>query len=308
MKDVAKSTILMGIALSLWLVAPLLVWAQPGPLTVGLPVASDLPANASAPFTPSEEFQDLITDIVRDNIPHEYEKTKNWGNTKKVFAGWQIEREGLKIETRRKWKDANDGTWQRYKLTLVDPNERFDVRLENFRELGDGKVGLEIATIARLHVFGRTTHWENGVQIYSFCVEADVDLRLRAETVITLGLIPKFPPEVMAKPEIRQAEIDITRFKIQRISAFDGPVVRSLSSTVREVVEDKIADNRQKLIDKLNASIAKKQDKLKFSLADVMKSPWGEAVGKQWTLPVTGKTAGPVRTDEAKGKPTATLK
>ena len=69
-------------------------------------------------FTPSESFQTWVTDLVREQLPEHYEKSKNWGHTKKVFAGWKFEQDGLRIETRRRWKDVNDGTW-----TQLDVND-----------------------------------------------------------------------------------------------------------------------------------------------------------------------------------------
>src|SRR5689334_4765500 len=40
------------------------------------------PAAAEPPdaFTPSPEFQEWISTVVREQLPHEYEKKKNWGH------------------------------------------------------------------------------------------------------------------------------------------------------------------------------------------------------------------------------------
>ena len=43
---------------------------------------------------------------------------------------------------------------------------------------------------------------------------------------------------------------------------------KSLSSSVREVLEDKIAESRPQLVDRLNKSLAKQDAKLRFSAAD----------------------------------------
>ncbi len=188
------------------------VHAQPMP-----PVAAQ-PAEES--FTPSEDSQTLITDIVRDNIPHEYEKSKHWGNTKEVFAGWHVEREGFKIETRRRFKQVNDGTWQRYKISLIDPNQHFDVRVEKIQELGNNQIAMTILVTAKLEAVGRSTHYESGVQMYSVGAEIDIDVRLRADVILTLGLIPTtFPPMITAKPEIKTADLELTRFKIRKVGA-----------------------------------------------------------------------------------------
>src|SRR5262245_2801905 len=41
-------------------------------------------------FTPSPEFQEWITNLVRQQLPENYEKRKNWGHTTKSFDGVSI--------------------------------------------------------------------------------------------------------------------------------------------------------------------------------------------------------------------------
>lgn len=268
--------------------APLAAQSPMPMVTPAAPLASE----ALDSFTPTGESQALITDIVRDNIPHEYEKSKHWGNTKEVFAGWKVEREGLKIETRRRWKQVNDGTWQRYKISLIEPDKNFDVYVEKIQSLGNNQVAMTILVTAKLEAVGRSTHYESGVQMYSIGAEIDIDVRLRADVVLTLGLLPAtFPPMITVKPEIKSADLELTRFKIRKVGALEGPVIRSLSSTVREIVEDKLADNRQNLIDKLNKSIVKKQDKLRFSLQDFLKTKWGKSFWQPATTAEQDRTA-----------------
>src|SRR5688572_551283 len=98
-------------------------------------------------FTPSESFQAWITDLVRDQLPEQYEKKKNWGKTKRVFAGWDVEADGLKVETRRRWKEANDGTWTSYRVTPIDPDKHFAVRVERIEQLTGNKVRLQLAVV-----------------------------------------------------------------------------------------------------------------------------------------------------------------
>src|SRR5262245_30808768 len=132
-------------------------------LAVGLR-AADVPDDS---FTPSAEFQEWITDVVRQQLPEEYDKRKNWGHTVRAFDGVSIKVEDGKIKTHRKYKQKNDGKWQHYRVRLKNPEDKFDVRVANIRQLADGRVGLEITVLASLEVFGRESLWEHGVQFYS---------------------------------------------------------------------------------------------------------------------------------------------
>jgi hypothetical protein len=229
--------------------------------------ANDSPASVE-PFTPSAEFQQLLTKLAREQLPDKYEKSKNWGKTSRVFVGWKIEPDGLKVETRRRYKEVNDGAWQKYSIHLLHPDKQFEVRVANLRQKENQPV-CDVTVLAAVRVSGRHAQWENGVQLVSIGAEADARLRLRAELAVGIKLDPtKFPPDVSFEPRVNQADIDILEFKLRRISHFGGPVVKSLSSSVREVLEDKIAESRPKLVQKLNKSLAKQDSKLRFSAAD----------------------------------------
>jgi hypothetical protein len=231
-------------------------------------------------FTPSPEFQEWITDVVREQLPADYEKRKNWGHTAKTFDGISVKVEDGKIKTRRKYKQANDGEWQLYRVKLKDPEEKFDIKIANIRKLADGKVGMEITATASLEVFGRQSLWQHGMQLYSLSAEADARVRLWASTEVATQMdLTRFPPDIALDPEVTAAKLEIPDFRMRRIGELQGPLVRSLSHATREALEEKLAEDNEKLVAKLNRAIDKQEKKLKLSLGDVMKSTWRELLG-----------------------------
>ena len=179
---------------------PLLVPADSGDLpsapdasTAGVEPLPPLPSPPSAAaeppdaFTPSAEFQEWITAVVREHLPHEYEKKKNWGNQAKTMSGLSVRMEDGRLETRRKFKQANDGSWQMYRVTLKNPEEKFDVRIANIRQLPNGNVGIDMTVLASLEVFGRQSLWERGVQLFSISAEADARVKLWAQAEVPRG-------------------------------------------------------------------------------------------------------------------------
>jgi hypothetical protein len=230
-------------------------------------------------FTPSESFQAWVTDLVRDQLPEHYEKSKNWGHTKRVFGGWDLEREGIKVETRRKWIDVNDGTWTRYRITPLNPDKHLEVRVEKIEPLEGNKVRLELSASAKLRVFGRLSQWERGVQLVSLSAEADTVVRVQGTVEVALKLDPtKLPPDVYLEPKVTTADVTIEKFDLRRVGQLDGPLIRSLSDETRDVLETELKERRKKLVESLNKKLAKKQDKLKFSFSDLVKSEWGKFV------------------------------
>ncbi len=230
---------------------------------------------SSDSFTPSPEFQQWIAGLVRQQLPEDYEKRKNWGHQAKSFDGVSIKLEDGRLKTHRKYENKNDGQWQMYRVKLKDPAEKFDIQIANVHKLPDGKVGLEVTAIASLEVFGRQSQWEHGVQVYSISAEADARVRLWANVeVATYVDWSRLPPDIALDPQVTTAKFEIPDFRMRRIGQLDGPLVRSLSHSIREALEEKLADDNAKLVAKLNRAIDKQEKKLKLSLADVMKSKW----------------------------------
>lgn len=231
-------------------------------------------------FTPSPEFQEWITNLVRQQLPEDYEKRKNWGHTAKSFDGVSIKVEDGRIKTHRKYEQKNDGEWQMYRVKLKDPEEKFDINIANIRKLPNGKVGLEITVVASLEAFGRQSLWQHGVQLYSLSAEADARVRLWASAEIATDVdLKRFPPDISLDPQITAARLEIPDFRMRRIGELHGPLVRSLSHATREALEDKLKEDNQKIVEKLNRAIDKQEKKLKLSLADVLQSKWNGLLG-----------------------------
>ena len=245
-------------------------------------------------FTPSAEFQEWIRGLVRAQLPDRYEKKKNWGHTARALDGLSIKLEDGKLKTHRRYKQANDGTWQMYRVDLVDPDEKFDIQIANLRALDDGRVGMQITAVASVKAFGRQAQWEKGLQLYSVSAEADARVRLTAETEVATQLDPtKLPPDVHLKPEVTAAKLEILEFKLRRISDLDGPLVRALSRTVRKELEDKLAEDNAKIVAKLNRAIDKKEERLKLSAGDLGKLKWSDLEKAVAARPLAPKSSVP---------------
>ena len=239
------------------------------------------PATAAERFVPSDEFQKFITDLAREHVPENYEKRKNWGNTRRVQKGLDVRFEGLRLDTKRIFKEEEHGVWQWYTITNLEPDKHFTVRIEQVREATGGRVICDLSATAKLHCFGRQSQWDRGVQLYSVSADAETQVKLLVSATIRPRLDPKtFPPDVVLLTEVTHADLEIHDFRLQRVGPFDGPVIRSLSKTVREVLEDKIAADREKLVTKINEQIGKQQDKLRLRWSDLLETPWGNLAEK----------------------------
>lgn len=223
-----------------------------------------------------EWFQNMMQRIVRDNIPDKYVQDKDWGKTEKRWDGLQLRRRGfLRLSTKRRWKEVNHGVWKRYEIHQIDPDQHLTMRIENVHDARKGRVGFEVGLTSKLHVRGRRAQWAKGVQVYSISADADAYVEMRLWCVVGMKLdVRKFPPDVVMVPEVTRAKLNVTDFRLQSISKFDGPVVRQLSKSIHRVLEDKLAEQRHKLPKKINREIEKNEDKMRLSLSNFASTKW----------------------------------
>ena len=217
----------------------------------------------------------FLTNLVLEALPHEYEDTKRWGGKTKRWDGVHLKMKGLKLKTKRKWKEVNHGTWKKYRVNLVDPEEHLDVRVVNMHRVAPGKIGFDLLLGARLDLYGRLQEWNHGLRLISISTEASADVLVKVGLEVSTRLnAAKFPPDVIILPKANSADIDLQSFELNRISRADGPVVRELGDALEKVVRKKLVEKEQKLVAKINRQIEKNKDDLRLSLHDVVKHKW----------------------------------
>lgn len=235
--------------------------------TMGAVPPAEIGSADSTTVTVNDGLQTLITEVGRAVIPDDYQDNKQWGKTKSVVSGLYVKREGLSLKTHRQRKPVNHGTWTRYRIQMIDPAHLFHVRLQNVRTLENGRLAFDILCDARLQIFGRMSQWQWGVQLISLSAEAvsDVQLTMTCDVATHLDLT-SLPPDVVVDPAVRTANLQIREFHLQRLSRLDGPLVRQLSASVREVLEREIERRQDKLVQRINHQLDKRRDRFHLSL------------------------------------------
>ena len=248
-------------------------------------VPSSVTAPASRNTSSPGSLQGLITAIVRESLPDQYESRDHWGDTKEIWAGLDVRLDGLRIDTKRRKKQVNHGTWKLYRVRFIEPEKYLHVDVQNIRELPNGRVEFDLLADARLDVFARLAQWELGVQLISLSVNAEARAQFRARCDLGLKLDPsKLPPDVLLDPVVSQAEVRLAGFRVRRISQIGGSVARELGEEARDLLDKELAKQNQKLPSKINRQIDKNRDKLRLSVQDLLTSQWGSMAAKQLGL------------------------
>lgn len=209
----------------------------------------------------------LIRSLALANAPKRYVNDKQWGQQKWVWRGVKVSLDGLRVDSEPRWKLVNHGGWKKYEIELSDRPDALTLDIKNMRQSpSDCRLQFDVVCLADLDLTGRYAQWERGVQLLSVGTAADAKLRLDASCDVAVQIDPlKLPPDVILKPQVTAARIELVDFHLRKLGDFDGPVVRELGRSLRDALEDRIADESPKLATKLNRQIEKQQDKLRLS-------------------------------------------
>lgn len=220
-----------------------------------------------------EAIDRVLTKLVLDSIPHSYEENKDWGKTAERWDGIKWKREGLKVSTKRRKKTVNHGTWKKYSAELIDPNNEFSIEVKNLRKLPNGKTGFDVHFVAHLKLHGRQSKWVKGVQLYSLSADGHAKVRLAVgcELGITLN-ITQFPPDLVFSPLATSAELEVTEFRIDRISKAGGELAQQFTRAARKSLDRKVREKQSKLVKKINQKLTEQKDDLRLSVSKAVRS------------------------------------
>ena len=224
----------------------------------------------------ADERQELSTWVrwlVLRNLPPSFEDNRKWGREKEVVNGIQFRREGWKIETKRKRKTVKHGTWSRYFIEFVDPVANLQVNIQKMEFPKSGPIRIATQVIAPLKLFGRVSEWSRDVQWISLSANAEATIELIVACDIHVIVNPlKIPPDVEFRPVVTNATVALQDFEVHNISQLHGPLAELLGKGIREVLDNRLEDYREKLLVKMNSEITKQKGKLKLSLQDWMQT------------------------------------
>ena len=101
--------------------------------------------------------------------------------------------------------------------------------------------------------------------------EATIELNVACDIHVIVNPL-KIPPDVEFRPVVTNATVSLQHFEVHNISQLHGPLAELLGKGIREVLDNRLEDYREKLVVKMNSEITKQKGKLKLSLQDWMQT------------------------------------
>ena len=213
------------------------------------------------------------------HIPRTLSGDKNWGDTKRVWAGVKMRMDGFKLRTKRRYRDLEQGRWIKYEVTLPDVPPAIkitDVSPSIDATTGEQSWTITSSLVSPMEFEARVQRWNLGVKLFSVTVRGQARLRLNSTLSVRFQAnYGEIPPGLVIAPSVQKAVLVMEHFEVDRVSKIGGDVAEQWGELLEDIlIERLIKRQNEKLVGQFNKSIDKERDDLKLSLSEWIKN-WG---------------------------------
>jgi hypothetical protein len=218
---------------------------EPQPLTVNLPPEE-------TPLAP--EVTNFIKGMALLLLPSAYTDDDDWNRHKRVQSGLNVEFDGLKLDTSRRWKDIRHGTWQRVDATLVDPEHHFQLAISLLPRTEKDEPRYRVRAKMRLRA-----------RLYSMSADIVTDVSFDADLHFQSQLLKSDSgTRLRVLPHIEAANASVDSFSLRSVSHAKGGAVREFGNLVEAIVKRAVEKKNEKLPTKINGKILKKPERFEI--------------------------------------------
>lgn len=230
-------------------------------------------APAAAPDPSQQMIAASLSRLIENAIPLQYDKQKDWGATKSIDAGWNIEGKPFHWHAIKREHAVNHGVWKHYKLKLVEPEKNLHVTLATLRPLSAGRVAFTLNIETTIDAWARAKVYEYGVHLIALEMESDMQIAVTIDGEVGVAMRSSDQGMTLAlEPIVTNSHLQIRNFNLRRVSNAKGPIIHELGDGMSRLVQDEL--NGPKLTEKLNRAIEKKRDRLALRPAELFEGQW----------------------------------
>lgn len=227
---------------------------------------TDNSAAAQNPGTHADQLppasSELIHGLVLLLLPDTFDDEDDWGREARIQSGLNVDFEDGRLQTSRRWKHVNHGSWKRVSGHLKSPAETLRLQLQRLPEAVDGAARYQLQAAATFRATGRQQQWNYGVMLWSISAEAEFDVALDATLrVQQSAAIVDGRPSLQLVPRVETAAARITRFSLRRISHAKGSAIREFGSWFEGLIQQRVARENQRLPERINRRLEQQQDR-----------------------------------------------
>lgn len=217
-----------------------------------------------------------LGDLALRNMPRQYKGDKDWGKTKRVWAGVHMRMDGLKLRTHRRHREVKHGRWIRYEVAVLPPPAaQPKIVIETAARQTDtatdtNRWGIDSTLELPMQFTARVQRWNLGVRAVSMTVTGT--MRLNVNVRGTVGFLVDYseiPPGFAVDPLVQHVDLHLDSFKVQRISDLGGELAQGWGEVIEELLLERLVEKQgDRVKQKINESIEKHRSDLKISMSD----------------------------------------
>ncbi len=224
-----------------------------------------------------EPFQELVRQVILDELKPQYEDRKHWGQQGRVVTGIKVKGKWFEPYLEKRTKEVNDGLWQRYVVTLIEPEKNLHVRLDHAHSLDSKRIAFSLLMRSKLSGEAHIERWRKGVKMLNVSALGDMLVEARLDCDVAIRLEPgKLVSDVVLDPRVTAVNLRLVDLDLRRVGVLGHDIAHELGDSLKPILAHELAEREPKIVAKANASINKRRDRLRFSLEDFLKSGWSK--------------------------------
>lgn len=234
------------------------------------PVADDAQSGSAPAASGLPAWSTLLRDLVDDTIPRDYEKRDGWGRETEIVTGVRVrEKNGLPRISKRT-KRVNHGVWKRYRIALVNPEEKLKFAVHDVRPAEGTALTFKVVVSARVRCTAQSEFWNFGVQTGSATVQADATVRAVARFLVTSrDLKPDddgWFTDIEYTLDADRVRIELDDFDVRRVGKLDGDLADGLGNTAQALLAEVLHGQEQKVTHRIRRELAKRDARFQVTL------------------------------------------
>jgi hypothetical protein len=222
-----------------------------------------------------DSFQDLVRQEILDGLKPEYQSQHDWGHQTEVE----------KVHVRGKWfeprlektpKQENDGLWQRFVVTPIDPDQNLLTHVEEIRATDDG-IAFVLTAQAKVTGQGQFERWKKGVHLFDISSDADATVSARIQCEVAIHREPgRLVDDMVLDPHVSAIELTLVDLELKRVGKLGRDVARELGDAMRPTIAKELERREPHMIQRANESIHRHPERLRFSVDRFLASGWSK--------------------------------
>jgi hypothetical protein len=233
----------------------------------------------------------LIRQIILDELKPQYEDRKHWGQKGRVITGVKIKGKWFEPHLEKRTKEVNDGLWQRYVVTLIEPEKNLHVHFDQARSVDANRFAFSLSLECKMRGEAHVERWRKGVKMLNVSAQGDMVVRARLDCDLAIRLEPgKFVSDVVLDPRVTAVDLQLVDLDLRRVGVLGHDIAHELGDSLTPIITHELDQREAKIVAKANASIQKRRDRLRFSLQQFLRSGWSKFQTTFAKSPAEGKT------------------